>query len=43
MSKKYVNILHLTWGIPTLLWMFKVLMKAGETRNSLNACSYMFY
>ena len=38
---KYVNILHLAWESPTLLWMFKELIKADETRNSLNACYYM--
>ena len=36
-----VNILLLTWEIPTLLWMFNSLMRAGETRNSLNACLYI--
>ena len=35
-TQKYVNILHLTWESPTLLWTFKLLMMAGETRNSLN-------
>ena len=35
---KYVNILHLIWESPTLLWTFKLLMRADETRNSLNAC-----
>ena len=35
-TKKYVNILHLTWESPTRLWTFKVLMRADETRNSLN-------
>ena len=39
-TRKYVNILHLTWESPTLLWTFKLLMRAGETRNSLNACLY---
>ena len=37
-TQKCVNILHLTWESPTLLWMFKLLMRAGETRNSLNGC-----
>ena len=37
-SQKYVDILHLIWESPTLLWTFKLLMRAGETRNSLNAC-----
>ena len=41
-TKKYVDILHLTWECPTLLWMFKALIKVGETRNSLNACFYCF-
>ena len=31
---KYVNILHLTWESSTLLWPFKLLMRASETRNS---------
>ena len=35
---KYVNILHLTWESPTLMWPFKLLMRTGETKNSLNAC-----
>ena len=39
-TKKYVNMFHLTWESPTLLWTFKLLMKAGETRNSLNACLF---
>ena len=39
---KYINILHLTWESPTLLWTFKVLRKANETRNSLNACLLLF-
>ena len=39
-TKKYVIILHLkkTWESPTLLWTYKLLMRAGETRNSPNAC-----
>ena len=35
-SQKYINI-HVTWESPTRLWMFKVLIKAAETRNFLNA------
>ena len=37
-TQKYVNILHLAWESPTLLWTFNLRMRAGETRNSLNAC-----
>ena len=37
-TQKYVNILHLTWESPTLLWTFKLLMMAVE--NSLNAYVY---
>ena len=37
-SQKYVNILHLILESPIILWTFKLLMRAGETRNSLNAC-----
>ena len=33
--KKYVNNI----GKSYILWMFKLLMRPGETRNSLNACS----
>ena len=36
-TKKYINVLHLTWESPTLLRTFKLLMRAGETRNYLNA------
>ena len=27
---KYVNILHLTWESPTLLWTFKLLMREAR-------------
>ena len=37
-TKKYVNILHLKCESATLLWSFKLLMRAGKTTNSLNAC-----
>ena len=38
-SQKYVNILHFTWELsPALLWTFKLLMRVGETSNSLDAC-----
>ena len=36
----YVNICQLIWESPTLLWTFKLRMRAGETRNSLNACCH---
>ena len=32
---------NLTWESPTLLWTFKILMRAGETRKSLNDCYYI--
>ena len=32
------NVINITWESPTLLWTFKLMMRAGETRNSLNAC-----
>ena len=38
-SHKNVNILNLTWESPTLLCTFKLLMRAGEAWNYVNACS----
>ena len=41
MATKYPIIKHRAkWESPTPLWPFKLLMRAGKTRNSLNACSY---
>ena len=37
-TQKYTTILHFTEESTTLLWTFKLLMRACETRNSLNAC-----
>ena len=39
-TKKYVNLQYFTFnmGKSYTLWTFKLLMRAGETRNSLNAC-----
>ena len=42
-TKNTFNILHLTWESPTLLWTFKLLMRAGETNNSLNVCFIMTF
>ena len=42
---RYVNILHLTWQSPTLLWAFKLLMRVGKTRNYLlsNEITLLYY